>query len=816
MANIGHFWLAQLNGGFALINGYAAGGRDLRLAYVFRDALLIVRPSAARRSAELKPPYGVETQVKPFGPDQAREALELFPPAEKKEIARNQPQRTLPMETQTQTQPQPQPQPQPQTQSQTHSHPAQVDCLMADVSTSRPNQPIQPVASGSSAIRTPSLPIAQFGPRLGLTCFSNPIPDPITLNSTHGFIQSNLQPVYWFTIDSLLIYLSFYQDTGPLNCACLYRFCLHLHELLEDSSMADRRIILYSSDDPDKKANAALLMALYCMIVLRWSVADALHPISHLEFQPFRDAGYSRADFNLSIQNVLFGVKKAIDLRLLKLEEFDLKEYETFEKVEHGDYNWLSPHFIAFASPVESANGRIGKAFKLIMDQFERVGVKLVIRLNKKLYDETRFTKRGIAHREMYFDDGTNPTMEMVREFITISERIIEEGGVVAVHCKAGLGRTGTLIGAFLIYKYRFTAEEAIGFMRIMRPGTCVGPQQHFLYENQLTWIEWAARDELLADQQAQITPSTTERPITPPPENVVVPTIALSSATATPPPKPLASGSTTMPTSAVPGQPRKTPGAKTRHMVAAPEGKTTGKSLIEQEEAQEQTTEGEEEDAVMQSRPVTRQAHAQKLGPGSPVKASNPAPVAKTRPRPASALSDHRPRNQAPVPSGIVRRSKAVKDLGTLFEGTSAKTGNQKTSSATTSTIPTRYNLRGAGTRAVSGTSSHNTNQANGHTQPSSPSRLPQRVAGVKKRGCTATGPSNVHKNELLNLRVTEVRNGTSHHHLRDHHKHLNGASNNLNPLDRRNVGASLGLDEDQRSVRRRRSSLSHTDLAI
>jgi len=40
------------------------------------------------------------------------------------------------------------------------------------------------------------------------------------------------------------------------------------------------------------------------------------------------------------------------------------------------------------------------------------------------------------------------------------------------VHCKAGLGRTGCLIGAYLIYKYAFTAVEVIAFMRILRPGT--------------------------------------------------------------------------------------------------------------------------------------------------------------------------------------------------------------------------------------------------------------------------------------------------------------------------------------------------------
>ncbi|XP_067846687.1 dual specificity protein phosphatase CDC14AB isoform X2 [Heptranchias perlo] len=55
----------------------------------------------------------------------------------------------------------------------------------------------------------------------------------------------------------------------------------------------------------------------------------------------------------------------------------------------------------------------------------------------------------------------------------------------------AGLGRTGTLIACYIMKHYRFTAAEAIGWIRICRPGSIIGPQQHFLEEKQgHMWLE--------------------------------------------------------------------------------------------------------------------------------------------------------------------------------------------------------------------------------------------------------------------------------------------------------------------------------------
>lgn len=375
----------------------------------------------------------------------------------------------------------------------------------------------KPYSAASGELVVPLIPVSH---RLWFGIFGGSAPDVDSLNRAAGMEHAKFPAdmpgpgparLFWFCVDEDLVYLSFSKDWGPLNVAMFYRFCVHVHQMLLDPEMADYHLVLYTTTHPHHKANAALLCALYSMTIDHICPADAFYPFSELEFMPFRDAGYGRADFCLSIQDVLYGVNRAIDEQLLDLTTFDLEEYEHYEQVQNGDWNWITRDFLAFASPKEhdyvaalasrtKPQGRMVSAMmRHTIKYFQEKGVTLVVRLNNPLYDRNVFVDAGIEHVDMYFDDGSNPSDEILRDFIWRADRVIKSGGRVAVHCKAGLGRTGVLIGAYLIWKHGFSAREIIGYMRLMRPGCVVGPQQHFMYENATKWVRWGEEDRLRA-----------------------------------------------------------------------------------------------------------------------------------------------------------------------------------------------------------------------------------------------------------------------------------------------------------------------------
>mmetsp|Transcript_47807 Transcript_47807/g.88970 ORF Transcript_47807/g.88970 Transcript_47807/m.88970 type:complete len:663 (-) Transcript_47807:447-2435(-) len=316
-----------------------------------------------------------------------------------------------------------------------------------------------------------------------------------------------------FSIDNELLYEPFFADFGPLNLGLTYRYCTKLDGLLANQAKQpegkQQKIVHCTASDPYRKANSATLMGIYCTLYLGWSADEAYKPLMALKpFAPFRDASCGASSFHLTVLDCIRGMEKAksvgfVDFHLREGSTFNLEEYEYYEQVENGDLNWILPgKFIAFSGPSAKRTEFYGYRTLVPEDYWDfwrKCNVSAVVRLNKKLYDKRRFTDGGFRLHELYFPDGSCPSEAILRRFIELAEA---EPGVLSVHCKAGLGRTGVLICCYIMKHYKFTANEVIGYIRICRPGSVIGPQQHYLKEMEQKC--WRMGDQYRAQMQAR------------------------------------------------------------------------------------------------------------------------------------------------------------------------------------------------------------------------------------------------------------------------------------------------------------------------
>ena len=162
----------------------------------------------------------------------------------------------------------------------------------------------------------------------------------------------------FFNIDNDLQYFPFNKDFGPLNLAMVHRYSRELARILRDQKYSENRVFHYctSSEPGAKMVNGAFLMGAFMIIILHLSAEDAFAKFEMYQplFKHYRDASKGDCLYDCTLLQCLQGLEQAVKFKWYDFRNFNVKEYEFYEKVENGDLNWIIPgRFVAFMGPIE-------------------------------------------------------------------------------------------------------------------------------------------------------------------------------------------------------------------------------------------------------------------------------------------------------------------------------------------------------------------------------------------------------------------------------------------------------------------------------
>lgn len=151
------------------------------------------------------------------------------------------------------------------------------------------------------------------------------------------------------------------------------------------------------------------------------------------------------------------------------------------EQALKGLYSsWITDNILAMARP----STEIIEKYSII-EQFKRHGIKTVINLQRPgehsrcgnpLETESGFTylpevfmAAGIYFYNFGWKDYGVASLTTILDMVKVMAFALQEGKL-AIHCHAGLGRTGVLTACYLVYATRMSADQAILFVRAKRP----------------------------------------------------------------------------------------------------------------------------------------------------------------------------------------------------------------------------------------------------------------------------------------------------------------------------------------------------------
>lgn len=111
------------------------------------------------------------------------------------------------------------------------------------------------------------------------------------------------------------------------------------------------------------------------------------------------------------------------------------------------------------------------------MQALRRCGVTVLVSLTEKDIDQAALARNGLRNVHLPVHDREPPSVSQLQMLMLKMKRLLLAGDVLAVHCLAGLGRTGTVLAAWLVFE-GVTAEEALRRVREIEPQYVQSEQQ--------------------------------------------------------------------------------------------------------------------------------------------------------------------------------------------------------------------------------------------------------------------------------------------------------------------------------------------------
>ena len=108
----------------------------------------------------------------------------------------------------------------------------------------------------------------------------------------------------------------------------------------------------------------------------------------------------------------------------------------------------------------------------------KKQGIGTIVSLTETVPAYTSFLRHKFEWLHFPIDDFKAPDIEAAAMLVADIDARLESGRPVLVHCLFGIGRTGTMLAAYIIYKYREPASGVIPWIRRIHPEYIQSEQQ--------------------------------------------------------------------------------------------------------------------------------------------------------------------------------------------------------------------------------------------------------------------------------------------------------------------------------------------------